>query len=91
MMEMLNPSINLRTVLLVNYFGSKLSLLANYTYQRMHSRNTVYIPFSDSTVNIEQKAPVSREKNATKLPLKLQANLVWHIYTVALQSECQIL
>ena len=80
MMEMLNHSINLRTVLLVNYFGSKLSLLANYTYQRMYSRNTIYIPFSDSTVNIEQKAPVSREKNATKLPLKLQANLVWNIH-----------
>ena len=80
MMEMLNDSINFRTVLLVNYFGSKLSLLANYTYQRIYSRSKVYIPFSDSTVNIEQKAPVSREKNETKLPLKLQENLVCHIH-----------
>ena len=51
----------------------------------MYSRSTVYIPFSDSTVNIEQKAPVSREKNETKLPLKLQANLVCHVPMVALQ------
>lgn len=87
---MINGSINLRTVLLVSYFGSKLSLLVNYTYQRMYRRSTIYIPFSDSTVNMEQKAPASREKNETKLPLKLQANLVCHISMVAPQPMLDI-